>query len=520
MDSRQSVDHADIQALARVGHGHLPESRFLVLGMNDPVEAGLWLRQTRFSSARLEKPLPDSATQIAFTAAGLGKLGLADDTLQQFSDEFLEGMSGNASRSRQLGDVGRNSPERWQWGHSASPQMHALLLLYARADNIESHVQAVCDARFTQAFTVLHQLPTDTLKHREPFGFIDGISQPAIDWQQDQRTDVHARAAFSNLLAPGEIVLGHANEYGQLTRRALLADDHPQASSSLPKAHDAAGHRDLGGNGSYLIVRQLEQDVGAFWRFMLAEHPGDLPAAEALAATLVGRQKNGEPLVPATDRAIPGIPASRHRNRFDYVDDPDGAQCPIGAHVRRSNPRTGDFPPGVSGLLSRLIRMSGFGRRTEHEDLVASTRFHRVLRRGRTYGGPILKPLDAARLTPGRQPAQGLQFICLAANISRQFEFIQAAWLNSPTFAGTREQRDPLLGHRQARLDGSATHRFMQATAAGPQEKIHALPEFVTVRGGGYFFMPGLQAIRYLGDLASGALSDVERIDRPNKESA
>lgn len=495
----QKADFDDMQALVRFGHGHLKESRFLLLSIEDKQHAGRWLQDSPVSSATRQEERPTSALQIAFTPAGLAKLGLAEEVLSQFSDEFLVGVNGDENRSRRLGDINCSAPCHWQWGHHDSDRLHVLLLLYANPDTMDEFVDTVTARHFNSAFSILHTLPTDTLQSTEPFGFVDGISQPEIDWQQEQATDLHARDAYSNLLATGEIVLGYDNEYGQLTRRPLIEASRDAHSAALPVDRDDPGLRDFGINGSYLVLRQLKQDVDTFWKFVNSQCHQETRKAEELAALMVGRQRDGEPLIATARQNIPGIRPADLRNHFDFDSDPEGQRCPLGSHIRRSNPRTGDFPPGVNTLWKRLVRLLGFHRNGEYEDLVASSRYHRVLRRGRTYGR------DSSGGYGNENQEAGLQFICLGSNILRQFEFVQSAWSISSSFAGTREQRDPLTGNRAPRVNGTPTDHFMQADARGAQKKTPALPEFVTVRGGGYFFMPGLRAIRYLAQVAGEA---------------
>lgn len=36
----------------------------------------------------------------------------------------------------------------------------------------------------------------------------------------------------------------------------------------------------------------------------------------------------------------------------------------------------------------------------------------------------------------------------------------------------------------------------------GPAERLAGLPQFVTVKGGEYFFLPGIGALRYLGSVS------------------
>jgi hypothetical protein len=92
--------------------------------------------------------------------------------------------------------------------------------------------------------------------------------------------------------------------------------------------------------------------------------------------------------------------------------------------------------------------MLGFGPRGFRDDLMSPVRFHRILRRGREYG-PELFPQNALGPKPPDDPERGLHFICLNANISRQFEFLQNAWINSTKFSGLTGESDPLLGNRQ-----------------------------------------------------------------------
>ena len=96
---------------------------------------------------------------------------------------------------------------------------------------------------------------------------------------------------------------------------------------------------------------------------------------------------------------------------------------------------------------------------------------------------------------------RGLRFICLNANILRQFEFIQTAWIENPKFDGL-DERDPLVGGRGAGSTGTATATFTQPQDNGLCTRNRSLSEFVTVRGGAYFFMPSISALRYISRLS------------------
>jgi len=139
--------------------------------------------------------------------------------------------------------------------------------------------------------------------------------------------------------------------------------------------------------------------------------------------------------------------------------------------------------------------MLGFDAAALDQDRVASTRFHRLLRRGRKYGDAAA----AVRSTADSPAADvGLHFICLAANIKRQFEFVQSAWLVGSKFAGLTGESDPMVGHRLPDAASLPTNCFSIPQAGGPDCRLSGLPQFVTVQGGAYFFMPGIRALRYL----------------------
>ena len=499
MNKSSDFEFEDLQGLIRFGYRRMTETCFLLLNVADAQAAKAWLKQASISHAVESEPPPKTALQIAFSVAGLRALGLHETAIEHFSDEFIVGMSGDGNRSRRLGDISDNAPDDWEWGGNPEQVPHVLLLMYATTKNgLRVWRKKVESGAFASAFKEVRELPTFHIGDIEPFGFGDGISQPKLDWAGQQSTDSHSRDAYSNLLAIGEVVLGYPNEYGQYTVRPLLDPQSDSLAASLPDAEDQVRMKDLGRNGSYLVLRQLGQDVPGFWHFVDQAAGQDKVQREQLASAMVGRHRNGEPLMPINED-IPGVPKGDPLNAFKYDADPAGLVCPVGAHVRRANPRTGDLPESAGCVFGRLFRILGFGNKRPDQDLIASTRFHRLLRRGRSYG-PLLKAEDALKNDAPKEP-RGLQFICLVANISRQFEFVQNAWMVNSKFAGLQQERDPLLGHRQPLNDGSATDQFHRPNVAGPATTISGMPQFITVRGGAYFFMPGLKAIRYLASL-------------------
>src|ERR1700726_2312014 len=142
----------DIQGLVRFGHGHLTEAAFLLLRIENAAAARAWLAAAPVTSARDANPLPDTALQVAVTSGGLRRLGLAEDAIAGFSDEFLSGMAGEDNRSRRLGDIGDNSPSRWAWG-GAGQEPDVLVMLYARAGGLPAWTEAVKGAAWTTAFS-------------------------------------------------------------------------------------------------------------------------------------------------------------------------------------------------------------------------------------------------------------------------------------------------------------------------------------------------------------------------------
>jgi deferrochelatase/peroxidase EfeB len=493
-----ATDQADTQALLKTGFDNL-YCCYLLLRIDDAQRARHWLRGqlgqiTRFDQVGDGKRV-SHARQLALTAAGLRKLGLGEELMERFSPEFGIGLADDPSRSRRLGDIGNNDPARWVWG-SGPTEPHVLLAIFDENDENGSLTQSLRDDALASGFSDGRILNSGDMGDREPFGFRDGASQPTIDWKGERTPNSAGDMDFHNLIAPGEFLLGYINEYGLYTERPLL-DAQAVGAATLPAAEDQPGLRDLGRNGTYLVFRQLQQDVRGFWRWVHQEAGEGEEAATGLAEAMVGRHIKGEPFAALGSKDIPGIrnKPGYPRNDFTYSGDRAGQVCPVGAHIRRANPRTGDYPNGRTGILKKLLTLLGLTG-TPEEDRIASARFHRVLRRGREYGEELdryeaLKP-DA------KDPQSGLHFICLNANPARQFEFVQGAWLASAKFAGMSNEQDPLLGNRAPFPANQANDRFTRPTADGPCRVAASLPQFVTVVGGAYFFLPGLRALDWL----------------------
>ncbi|HTD16507.1 MAG TPA: hypothetical protein VK673_15090 [Chthoniobacterales bacterium] len=488
-------DYADVQGLVRFGYKKMTKASYALLLIKDPATARAWLRAAPVTSAVEVQPPPTTALQVGLTASGLAALGVSGSVIEAFSHEFRAGI-GQESRSRQLGDVETNAPAYWSWG-GPNRVPHLVVMFFGEPGPFETFVQTSKGPSWNEAFELLANLDTSDFGGFEAFGFTDGISQPEIDWDQKLQLPYN-QFDYSNVVALGEFLLGYRNEYGKYTDRPLL--DPSAATADLPAAEDFSGKKDLGRNGTYMVFRQLQQDVRLFWQFALQQSGGDTAKAEQLASAMVGRTRSGDPLEAIQEQPIPGIetkPGQKEQNRFTFEQDPTGSRCPFGGHIRRANPRNTDFPDRPSDELTKLITMAGFGPKGFRDDLSSSVRFHRIVRRGREYG-TRLTPEEA--LAPsGANPESGLHFICLNANICRQFEFLQNAWLNSPKFSGLTTESDPLLGNRVPIPGCPVTSYFTLQNSGGLRRRISGMPQFINVRGGAYFFLPGIKALRYFG---------------------
>jgi Dyp-type peroxidase family len=489
-----NLDLDDIQGLIARGYRTLPHARFTIFAAHDAAAGHAllsWLRPRITPAGRFAR---HSALHLAYTADGLRRLGLAESVIAGFSPQFTEGMTG-PNRSRFLGDVGESDPHYWAWGGPQDPPVDGLILLYANSPEVLDAKQAELAGRLDGlAIRQIAVLDTRKLGTNEPFGFHDGISQPIIQGLPGASGAARAGTPGGRVVPAGEFVLGYPNAYGQLTSRPLLpAADDPRRL--LPRDPAGSGAADLGRNGCYLVMRQLEQDVDGFWRYagQATRRPdgSDDPGARtALAAKMMGRWPSGAPLVETPDRDDPRL--GDHNDFGYYHTDPLGLACPVGAHIRRMNPRDSlDPQPGTEASL-------------------AVNDGHRLLRRGRSYGPGDGGPAAAgngnhAERTAGAgvapQHGTGLHFICLAASLIRQFEFVQHTWLNNPTFHGLYDDTDPLVGSRDPR---GAT---FTVPARPVRRRYRDLPQFVRTRGGAYFFLPGVSALRYLDQLSADVSS-------------
>jgi deferrochelatase/peroxidase EfeB len=457
------------------------------------------------------------AAAIAFAGTGLRQMGLSEATLATFSRPFREGMF-QEDRLRRLGDrrqgiwqgtvvaggpvwsanaalpaLAPAGPAAFDVPPAGSPPVpietkltvHALLLLYtetpADAEEWAQAVQAVLAADGVSVVRTL-DLVLDVEQagfSREHFGFADALSQP-LPYDQAGAVLVNgqpARTADPVQGVPlGEFLIGHIDGHHEHAPGPVVEDDPVARGAGLPASDQAEGFCDLGVNGSYLVARELKQDVAAFWRSMEAnaaamraadpQHAAHITGAW-LAERVVGRNRDGHLLCPA-NQVLPSCADGSPDSSFLFYDrDPRGAGCPPGSHLRRAFPRDALAPDA-----------------TQKQTLLQAANNHRILRRGRKFGPKLADPGtdDGAD--------RGLLFMCLNTDIERQFEFVQQTWLLNASFATLFQEVDPLVGPvgRMTIRDES-----LRRTAD--------VDTFVRMAGGDYFFLPSLPALRYLADL-------------------
>ena len=450
------LNAADIQGFAMRGYT-FPVARYVLMEIAGAASGRALLLKIldQVTTAERWDVKPDSTLNVAFTYQGLVRLGLPDATLLSFPVEFVQGMK---ARAPILEDSGRSAPERWDpvWRES---QVHAWVGIYGESPAVLDRRCAVLKQFLadTGGASILHEQNACALPDgnggystKEHFGYTDGFGNPDFDGA-DRKTQPGQGKLTSDgkwvPLATGEFLLGYADEAGEI----------PVA----PVPHLLAR------NGTFMVYRKLHQNVATFRQYLEDHGSRYAGGKEKLAAKFVGRWPDGTPLELSPDKEDPALTKDPSRNtNFIFGSDPDGTRCPIGAHVRRVNPRDAF---GFSGAL--------INRR-------------RIMRRGLPYGV----------YTPPNQPANdadehGVVFIVLNSSISRQFEFVQQQWIQYGNDSHQGSDRDLILGNH----DG--TGKFMIQGDGNPKNPPYmctALPSFVETRGGDYFFMPSLTALRLI----------------------
>ena len=444
----------DIQGNILRPYAH-PHARYAIVRIDEAVGArrllASLLDQRLITTAARWAPdeKPDATLNVYFSWHGLAAIGLPQESLDSFPEEFRQGM---AARWQRLHDP---DPAGWEFGGDPE-QTHAFFAVYGNtAKNVETRLDKLREelGKVAGAVTVTHRQDAAMLERgTEHFGFADGFGQPQIagSGAPEYRGDGTPEGANDwKPIATGEFILGHPNE----TRFP--------GPAPLPAA--------LGHNGSFMAYRKMEQDVPAFRAFLRAEAGRLYGSAapenvERLAAKLVGRWRSGCPVMRSPERDDPSLAQQWGiNNDFRYGADRRGAACPLGAHIRRMNPRDG-LPNDTATLVQT----------------------HRIVRRGMPYG-------EWLEDDNGDGKARGVAFMAVNASLAYQFELVHQDWTNSGEFAGLDAQDvDPFNGEPR---EGS---RFRIPQGSGLPKRISNLPRFTTLRGGGYFFIPSVTALRFI----------------------
>lgn len=461
------LDLSDIQGNV-VRPYKFPFAYYVFLRIDDPAQGRKFIRAVvpEITTAQWwEGAKPESTLNVAFTSGGLFALKIPASTMRSFPVDFLLGMR---DRADMLGDDGPSAPEHWDepW-NSRYDQVHVWMSIHGqtpeararRYDWLKEKVAAIGGVELIATQEAAALIIDGKPANREHFGYVDGVGDPAFAGTGIDPLPGRGKLALDGKswlpLATGEFLLGHDDESGE----------YPEAP--LPQV--------FARNGTFMVYRKLHQNVASFRRY-LDEQAAKYPAAQArgkeyarelLAAKLVGRWRDGTPIELSADKPDPELAADPHRNNdFAYRDGDDGTRCPLGAHIRRMNPRA----------------MLGFNG--------ALTNRRRIIRRGLPYG----------QWTPEDQPADddgehGIIFMSINTSIFRQFEFVQQEWVNYGNDFAQGGEKDAIVGNH----DG--TGRVMiQGTLdpANPPFMCARMPRFVVTKGGNYFFLPSLAALRLM----------------------
>jgi Dyp-type peroxidase family len=447
------------------------------------------LRRTRHAAA-----MSVTWKNIALTFEGI-KLLAPDADFSALDPSFKVGAAANASVVGDPTDGSKGDPRTWIIGR---PEQHVHAMITVAGDDAQD-VAAKTTALTTELaklMSVVLVQEGDTRQKdvgHEHFGFKDGISQPGVrgvvgphgalvtERLLDSGDPLAADFAAPGkpLLWPGEFVLGYPKKVTGAT------DPNKTVTDQVPAWMK---------NGSYSVFRMLRQDVPGFASAVAeeAQRIAKLPgfaglSSDRLGALVVGRWKSGTPVMRSPlvdDAAIAGD--TEASNSFFYVHDtaapkytaasrhaPDppqrakadslGQTCPLGAHIRKVNPRDETTDQGVA----------------------ARTLEHRILRRGLPYGPDY----DATQAGSAAQD-RGLLFICYQASIRSGFEFLSRTWANAEDAPDGGGGQDLVIGQT-----GAAVREMFLKDAGGNPSKV-SMPRFVTAQGGLYLFAPSRAALK------------------------
>ncbi|WP_156957576.1 hypothetical protein [Synechococcus sp. KORDI-52] len=464
--------------------------------------------QETFESARsmMLENLDHESQRLLEQAADHGLAALTGHTSHDPDSKWLECESLVHSRLQDLAISGKSE-------HQCLAQLHKQIELAHVPPNAK-----LTDLRYSEY---------------EHFGFFDGSGDPVFEGQypksfQDEMAQGqgHLSCGQWRPLAPGEFLLGYPNEAQETTC-------HP-----IPYTFSR--------NGTFMAVRKLEQNVSAFHNALADQAPlmqkwldnvetssssdqssvGDSfsQALKTLRAKIVGRWDDGTPLVHAptyeswlrfrkrlltlAGEARKGGPVAKaawKKFKIQFTlftfetDDAKGIRCPFASHIRRSNPRDSGDPS--------VRNDSDPSETSQASSLLVNRR--RILRRGMTYGPPSgLKCEHSSHhdQSTSVDSERGTFFVALCADLARQFEFMQQQWLNYGSDFNLGNDICPIAGALHP-SDASETKNTKVMISTNRPDGSPALPfvakpssQPVVCRGGAYFFIPSLSAIRLLAE--------------------
>lgn len=398
----------------------------------------------------------DPLLNVGITHNGLRVLDTDPGLLVKFDAVFK---LGPRAVNMALGDVpgSPSDPANWWEGQFATEDVHCVVHLYAQSDEAAGNaIATVRELAGTNALTELIPRRDGTILQgrwfalpKMHFGYTDGISQPDICWD-DEAAPAPAQVDFRHFM------LGYST------------DNCPSAPAGGPAA-------DFARNGSYGLFRWMYQDVAAFNLFLSTEGPQLFPdlspsdAEELLAAKMMGRWRDGTPLVLSPEAPDPQLSRS---NDFSYATtDPDGLRCPFSAHIRIVNPRDTPLDPIVVDGVPRVLRC------------------------GMPYGAPLEGTRDDGA-------DRGLVGMFLCADL-RKVVYTLTSWVMrndfSPVYNANRRVQDPLFGNRA--MPGTSAEFTVPVPSGGATVK--NLPDFVHTKGTAFLFYPGRAALTALAGPAT-----------------
>jgi deferrochelatase/peroxidase EfeB len=414
------------------------------------------------NTADLPRHKPDYCLNVSITWPGLIALEIKDRVPTLSFKSFDAFVAGAAARAALVHDTGPSSPENWisAFGEGSD---HVLVTLHAISPDAMKTYSDRLSALFADGNSFKEIWRTDGMALTEmvdgkpvftskvPFGYTDGLSMTTIRGGPERYTPDHQQPCEPWLF--------------------VLQDDAENYFVPEP--------RELGLNGSFAVFKMIETDVVGFENFLQSNK--DKIDPELLAAKLCGRWRNGVPLAlsPETDNPPGGI-SPDELNNFEYVNadgsgDPRGLRCPVGAHMRRVNPRgqpvTGQGEPG------------------------GSNNTHRIIRRGMPYG-PTYDP---------KQPYDGIERGLLGyfinSSIENQYEFVLAHWVNDSEFAGAvrlnPKAKDPMIGTQ----DPTESIFVIPQANGAPPINVTGFSTFIKTKAAAYCFLPSITAIKFISNL-------------------